>query len=65
MNARHKDLFDNVENTAGFGIALKKGVIFAEFDKHAMHYRDTRRAEALKRMREEREREEAAEKNKK
>lgn len=55
MNKRHQDeVFDKHVNTQGLGIALKKGVIFAEFDKLAMKYRDTRRAEALRRMEEDR-----------
>jgi len=55
MNSRHKEeIFDKVENTQGLGIALKKGVIFNEFDKLAMAYRDRRRAEALRRMEEDR-----------
>ena len=55
MNNLHKDeVFDKNENTQGLGIGLKKGVIFAEFDKLAMAFRDTRRAEALRRMEEDR-----------
>ena len=47
-------MFDKPENTQGFGIALKKGVIFEYFDKKAMAWRDIRRAEALRRMEEDR-----------
>ena len=55
MNNLHNEaVFDRPENTQGFGIALKKGVIFAEFDKLAMGWRDIRRAEALRRMEEDR-----------
>jgi len=55
LNTLHKEaVFDKPENTQELGIALKKGVIFAEFDKLAMAFRDTRRAEALRRMEEDR-----------
>lgn len=55
LNNLHKEeVFDKPENTQGLGIGLKKGVIFAEFDKLAMAFRDTRRAEALRRMEEDR-----------
>ena len=55
LNTLHKEaVFDKHENTQGLGIALKKGVIFAEFDKLAMAWRDVRRAEALRRMEEDR-----------
>ena len=55
LNNLHKEeVFDKIENTQGLGIGLKKGVIFAEFDKLAMAFRDIRRAEALRRMEEDR-----------
>lgn len=55
LNYRHhEEVFDKEENTQKFGIGLKKGVIFSEFDKLAMTYRDNRRAEALRRMEEDR-----------
>lgn len=33
LNERHKELFSDESNTQSYGIALKKGVIFNEFDK--------------------------------
>ena len=48
----HHDIFSDASNTQGFGIDLKKGVIYAEFDKETSAIRDSRRKEALRRLEE-------------
>ena len=50
LEEENSDLFTNEENTQLFGIALKKGVIFNEFDKITTEIRDSRRAEAVRRL---------------
>ena len=46
MNQEHDNLFSNYELTSGFGLALKKGVVYNKFDKVVQVYRDKRRQEA-------------------
>ena len=53
MEKLHGDLFSDESNTQNFGIQLKKGVIFAEFDKGATAIRNSRREKALKILQEE------------
>ena len=48
MEKLHGDLFTDEENTQTFGTQLKKGVIYAEFDKGAMAIKSARREKAWK-----------------
>ena len=48
MEKLHGDLFSDESNTQNLGIQLKKGVIYAEFDKVTTAIRNSRREEALK-----------------
>ena len=50
MAERHDDLFSDEKNTQNFGIQLKKGVIYAEFDKGTSAIRNARRKEACQRL---------------
>lgn len=50
METLHSDLFSDAKNTQNFGIHLKKGVIYAEFDKGTSAIRNSRRKEACERL---------------
>ena len=53
MEKLHGDLFSDTENTQTLGIQLKKGVIFAEFDKGTTAIKNARREKALKLLQDE------------
>lgn len=53
MEKLHGYIFSNEEHTQNFGIHLKKGVIYAEFDKGTSAIKNARREEALKLLQDE------------
>ena len=53
MEKLHSDIFSDVRNTQNFGIQMKKGVIYAEFDKGASAIKQARREKALQLLKEE------------
>ena len=53
MEKLHGDLFSDRKNTQTLGIQLKKGVIYAEFDKGTTAIRNARREKALKLLQDE------------
>jgi len=50
MATEHESLFANFDTTNGFGLALKKGVIYNKFDQLVTQYREKRRQEARERQ---------------
>ena len=46
LDGRHQSDIFSADRTAGYGIAVKKGVIYEEFEKLTVAIRDARRADA-------------------
>ena len=53
MEKLHSDIFSDEQNTQNLGISMKKGVIYAEFDKGASAIKQARREKALQLLKEE------------